>query len=322
MSVYREQFAAALGAAAVRGPTQYAWLGRQPTAPGGARTRWTRPSVALSGLVPRRRALLLVLLPRAAGDGALGRAGTGAGRYVAGRGDVAGQWQPRELGSRVDVSGSTAATRWSGPMCARGCGCPTAVLRRRPPGCGGRLRLPKELLRLRPGSARCSATPRGGRVGARRPRVYWNVTPAGAPALVGALTTRLNASACRSGSRSPTTRSVSSAATRRCSTCRREFRDAAGARSGRRPRSRPHLRPEIPAFTRALAPGVGLAEDDGAPRASARRCSLLADAIVRAHEQGITGSARVAVVAARFAAGGVRIDAPYLEPSLSGRHVL
>ena len=85
----------------------------------------------------------------------------------------------------------------------------------------------------------------------------------------------------------------------------------------------PHLRPEIPAFTLALAPGVGLAEDADGESFGIRRCSLLADAIVRAHEQGIAGlEARVEAVAVRFAAAGVSIDAPYLESSLAGRHVL
>ena len=78
------------------------------------------------------------------------------------------------------------------------------------------------------------------------------------------------------------------------------------------------------AFTRELAPGVGLAEDhrDGGSF-GARRCALLADAIVCAHEHGLTKrDERLESVGGRFAEGGVLIDAPYLEPSLAGRHVL
>ena len=42
-----------------------------------------------------------------------------------------------------------------------------------------------------------------------------------------------------------------------------------------------------------------------------------------ADEQRIVGpDGRLAAVAARFAEAGVPIDAPYLEPSLAGRHVL
>jgi len=85
-----------------------------------------------------------------------------------------------------------------------------------------------------------------------------------------------------------------------------------------------HLPVRIPAFTLELAPGVGVAEADGTGESfGIRRCGLLAEAIVLAHEQRITDAgARVDAVAARFAEDGLQIDAPYLEPSLAGRHVL
>ena len=85
-----------------------------------------------------------------------------------------------------------------------------------------------------------------------------------------------------------------------------------------------HLPARIPAFTLELAPGVGVAEADGTGESfGIRRCGLLAEAIVLAHEQRITDAgARVDAVAARFAEDGLQIDAPYLEPSLAGRHVL
>jgi HopA1 effector protein family len=84
------------------------------------------------------------------------------------------------------------------------------------------------------------------------------------------------------------------------------------------------LQPHVPAFTLELAPGVGLSENDPeAESFGSRRCALLAEGIVRAHEQGIVrDSARVDAVAARFVEAGVLIDAPYLDPSLAGRHVL
>jgi hypothetical protein len=86
----------------------------------------------------------------------------------------------------------------------------------------------------------------------------------------------------------------------------------------------PRLRPQVPFFTLEMLPGVGLAEDDEAGLSfGLRRCELLADAIVRAHERGIARAhAKLAAVAEDFAAAGVEIDAPYLEPSLAGRHVI
>ena len=85
-----------------------------------------------------------------------------------------------------------------------------------------------------------------------------------------------------------------------------------------------HLRPRIPAFTLELVPGVGLAEENGnAESFGVRRCAVLADAIVGAEERGLTHpAARLDAAAARFADDGVDIDAPYLEPSLAGRHVV
>ena len=154
--------------------------------------------------------------------------------------------------------------------------------------------------------------------------MYWNVTRGGAPALVGALTSRLNRE------RVPFRLKVADHPFRleRCDAAVLYVDgDVFGAiRAGLGELARaltPHLRPEIPAFTLALAPGVGLAEDADGESFGIRRCALLADAIVRAHEQGIVGvEARVEAVAARFAEDGVAIDAPYLEPSLDGRHVL
>ncbi len=156
-------------------------------------------------------------------------------------------------------------------------------------------------------------------------RVYWNVTSAGAPALVRAITSRLNAAGAPFGLK------VADHAWRltRCDGAvlyvseevfrawEGELRETASALA-------PLLRRSVPAFTLELAGGVGLAEHPGgAVSFGAARCALLADGIVRARERGVAGiDAAVAVVAERFAEDGVRLDAPYLEPSLAGRHVL
>jgi hypothetical protein len=156
-------------------------------------------------------------------------------------------------------------------------------------------------------------------------RVYWNVGLAGAPALVRALTSRLNAESI------PFRLKVADHPVRldRCDAAvlylpseafarvREPLRHVAGALADK-------LRPTVPAFTLELAPGVGLAEGNGAGESfGLRRCALLADAIVRAHERGIARpDGRLATVATRFAEDGVSIDAPYRDPSFGGRHVL
>jgi len=84
------------------------------------------------------------------------------------------------------------------------------------------------------------------------------------------------------------------------------------------------LRPRTPAFTLALAPGVGLAESPATGESfGEHRCRLVADGIVGADERGVApGAARVEAVIVSLAENGVKIDAPYLEPALAELHVL
>jgi hypothetical protein len=194
------------------------------------------------------------------------------------------------------------------------------------PGAGVSLRLPKELPALSPGFhtvvGDAGADPRssGGTV-----RAYWNIGPEGAAALVQALTSLLNAEHVRFRLKVADHRLRFG----RCDAAvlylpaddfraqRTALRKLASASSTR-------LRPRVPAFTLVLAPGVGLAEDDAADESfGVRRCELLAEGIVRAYEHGVRGlGPRLEAVATRFDEAGVSIDAPYLEPSLAGRHVL
>jgi hypothetical protein len=188
------------------------------------------------------------------------------------------------------------------------------------------IRLPKEHLWLAPGFYTALSDAAVDVESARAVlRVYWNVTPTGAPILMRALTTRLNLSAV------PFRLKIADHPFRldRCDAAvlylpggsfaamRVTLLEVAAELTG-------HLRPSIPTFTLQLAAGVGLAEHDGgAVSFGTVRCRLLAQAIVRAHQLGITElGERIAVAAERFAEGGISIDAPYRDPSLSGRHVL
>jgi hypothetical protein len=78
----------------------------------------------------------------------------------------------------------------------------------------------------------------------------------------------------------------------------------------------PHLGPGLPAFTRRLAAGVGLAEDPGGAQSFGQsRCNFLADGLVWAAEQGIVKlGARVDAVRERMSEAGLDPDAPYLNP--------
>ena len=86
-----------------------------------------------------------------------------------------------------------------------------------------------------------------------------------------------------------------------------------------------HLKPAIPALTKPLAEGLGLAED---PRPAGdsfgmHRCRLLAEAVVRAHERRPgPAQARLEDVEARFGAEGISLDRPYLNPGSADDYAL
>jgi hypothetical protein len=188
------------------------------------------------------------------------------------------------------------------------------------------VRLPKELPERSPGFYTVvSDAPADPGLWTSVVRVYWNIVGRGAPGLVRKLTSRLNAGGV------PFRLKVADHPFRfaRCDATvlylrgdtfpalREILRDVATALNA-------HLRPQTPAFTLELAPGVGLAEDNGDINSfGERRCSVLAEGIVRAHERGLThAESRLEAVVDCFAEDGVQIDAPYLEPSLAGNHVL
>lgn len=95
--------------------------------------------------------------------------------------------------------------------------------------------------------------------------------------------------------------------------------DFAALRSLLRPLLRalgPQLGPIFPALAKPLARGLAVAEEPArGPRFAERCCRLVADAVVTAAERDArTPAARLAVVEERFAAAGLRIDAPHLQP--------
>jgi hypothetical protein len=186
------------------------------------------------------------------------------------------------------------------------------------PGAALRVRLPKELLNLFPGFYMVlgdeGLSPDADQ---QLVRFYWNLSTEGAARLVRAATARLNRA------RLPFRLKVVNEPERytRCdagvlyvrradySTVARLvqaiYREVVG-----------QLKPATPAFTKPLAPGLGLAEDPGRGESfGTHRCKLLADAIIRAHEldrQSVDD--RLALVTARFAEAGISLEAPFLDP--------
>jgi hypothetical protein len=76
------------------------------------------------------------------------------------------------------------------------------------------------------------------------------------------------------------------------------------------------LNADVPAFTRRIAPGLGLAEDPGTQESFGQhRCRILAEGIIRAHEEKAKSlSDRLKIVEWHFASEGIRLSEPHLNP--------
>jgi HopA1 effector protein family len=88
--------------------------------------------------------------------------------------------------------------------------------------------------------------------------------------------------------------------------------------------SRPGLRELTPAFTKPLAPGIGLAEDPATGESfGSHRCRLLAEGVISAHHRGTRSPAeRLTAVEAHFASQRVDLETPYLAPGSFDRYAL
>jgi hypothetical protein len=175
---------------------------------------------------------------------------------------------------------------------------------------------PKELLRVSPGfyTALCDR-PFDGSEGIVR--VYWNIASGAAVAFVKNATTLLNRAS--SGARFKVANDP--ALYDRCDSAVLYLPRADAMRAGKVVRAlhaavAEQLGARVPAFTRRLAPGVGLAEDPGGSLSFGQsRCHVLADGLIRAYERGTPSvSGRVDVVKATFEERGIDPAAPYLNP--------
>jgi len=83
------------------------------------------------------------------------------------------------------------------------------------------------------------------------------------------------------------------------------------------------LKRATPVFTKALAPGLGLAEEPAASGDSfgMDRCRILADAFVRIHERAVTRAPdRMAIIDEVFAEAQINPATPYLNPGSPDRY--
>jgi HopA1 effector protein family len=187
------------------------------------------------------------------------------------------------------------------------------------PGAAVSLLMPNELLRLSPGFYMALGDAEFAADGAEPiVRFYWNLRSEGAQALVAAATRRLNAE--HLGFRLKVIDEPERYS--RCDagvlyTRREDYERVAPVVAAVHRALAGALKTETPAFTKQLAPGLGLAEDPGVQAGSfgMSRCRLLAEAIVECAENGSDDAARrLEAVEARFSREGIDLRTPYLNP--------
>jgi hypothetical protein len=185
------------------------------------------------------------------------------------------------------------------------------------------LRIPSKMPRISPGFYTiCGERPLRPSSSAPLLRLYWNLSPDGAPALIRATTERLNKAGIPFRLKVLNDPSAFS----RCdagvlyvegsSSVRYEPGDLSGRFSWilliHQDIAR-HLRPLTPVFTCRLATGLAAAQDPGGDESFGQhRCRLLADGFIGARDLGVHDQrGTVAVIRRRFAAEGVDLDAAH-----------
>lgn len=328
MTGHRGRLADALRAVTVT-PTSYAWFGR--------RSRPLPPGVLAAVGPGAARASLVEAL-----QGELYRSFYTQGRAVPETPERPAPARPdRDFAAALSAA-NAGAGGWQSGWCVQTWEAETAVValdglavRARGADCrtDGRAPAPGEPVSVRRPKELGAASP-GFYIalGDRRPvagdevRVYFHVTAAGAAPLVAACTSVLNAAAVpfvlkvvdRPGGFTRCDAAVLYLHGGGFECARPSLASVAAACA-------PHLRPGVPAFTKALAPGIAVAEHRPELGASfgTGRCGLVAEAVVQAHELGAVGlDERLETVARRFADHGLDIDRPYLSARSATRYVL
>jgi hypothetical protein len=194
------------------------------------------------------------------------------------------------------------------------------------PGTPLTIRFPKELRKLSPGfyvALGDDGLPPPGTEAVVR--LYWNLVADATPHLIRSATTRLNAAGIPFRLKVLADPELYT----RCDAAvlyvpKRLYPAVAEMITTLHRELRPALLPGTPAFTKQLAPGLGLAEDPGdGDSFGMHRCRLLAEGIIRAREPGQRSKdERLAAVIACFSAAGIDCDRPYLSPGSADTYPL
>jgi hypothetical protein len=238
-----------------------------------------------------------------------------------------GTWEPGWTIDHLDEDGRVAVAKdgltfWVEPSGLRGHSAPPR------PGDFCRVLVAKELRSLMPGFyvAIGDGDPDDPRA-APEPlvRTYWHLRPAAAAPYIAAVTAALNARGVPFRTKvlnDPGAYLRADAGVLYLG--RRDFRRIGDAIAQIHRAIAPGLRPEVPRFTKRLAPGLGLAEDPSNGLSFGQhRCRLVARAAWRSFAGGDAGrDARCETLAAEFRAAGLDPARPYLEPRSSDDYAL
>jgi hypothetical protein len=178
------------------------------------------------------------------------------------------------------------------------------------------LHFPKDFLNISPGFYMALSNKELTQEGSRSLlRVYWNLTAQGAVPFMRSATSMLNRANV------PFKLKALNDPTRftRCDSVvlymrKSDYDTVTEILQGIYLRAAINLKKGVPALTKPLAQGVGLAEDPGRGRSfGLHRCRLLADGMIRAYEHGKKlVCERLKVVEDRFAEDGISLERPYL----------
>lgn len=322
MSDNRALVAEAIAATRIQPPTRYSWFGRMsPRLP--ARVAQTlSPSAARDYLVhllaaqlysdfyrrgraePPRWSVRGAAASRREFEAALSAANCG-------RGFLDDGWRVRGSDERGLIVGKNGLELTIDGAKLTGTGTAAGV-----PAVGKlvTMRLPKELFAISPGFYLvCGNRPVDPTRSRRVVRLYWNLRADGAVPFVAAATRLLNSADAAFRLKVLNDPSAFS----RCDAAviylaRDDYPELADLTLALHAEVEGFLSPRTPVFTDKVAPGVGFAEDPGTTESfGEHRCRLLADALVRSHEQE---SVPLAAVEERFARDGIDLDAAHLSP--------
>jgi hypothetical protein len=325
MTDYCKQVKAAIQATTFHSPTSYAWFGRRSHQLSSTIKRALTPETARSYLLFNLQSQLyqdfycqgFARPARQEGNGiatmgitpfvkALSTANSGRGYWQAG-------WEVHSINDdEVAVKGENLEL-WAQPVdCLVPQGSPITQ------GMRLSLRFPKEFLGISPGFYMALSDEASTREDEQNlVRIYWNLTAEGAIPFIRHITSMLNRAHL------PFKLKVLNDPVHftRCDAgvlylCKRDYAAVSKILERLYPAIAASLKPGIPAFTKQLAAGIGLAEGPAAGESFGfHHCYLLADGMIRAYEQGKKLiDERLQVVVDCLAEAEISLEKPFLKP--------